>query len=68
MKCKMCGEELIVDDSVVLTSYPPKFKAYCQNCGDGYVYCRDYMQSKYDDCVESIKKGFELCRKHQKGN
>lgn len=66
MKCSKCGEELIVDDSVVLTSYPSKYKAWCENCGDGYVYCKDYETSKLVDAVlENIKEFNKVGESHE---
>lgn len=32
--CKRCGSEVIVDDSMVLTSMPPQYAYKCPNCGD----------------------------------
>lgn len=37
-KCKKCGSEAVVDDSIVYTSLPPKYRYECPNCGHiGYV-------------------------------
>lgn len=33
-KCSKCGEQLYIDDSVVLTSYPPQYQYYCKACGN----------------------------------
>lgn len=44
MNCKKCGNELKVDTSVILTSYPPQFNAYCPVCDERtYVYCDEYF-------------------------
>lgn len=43
MICKKCGNELKVDTGIILTSYPPKYNAYCPVCDEHtYVYCADY--------------------------
>lgn len=43
MNCKKCGNELKVDTSVILTSYPPQYNAYCPVCDERtYVYCNEY--------------------------
>lgn len=43
MKCKKCGNDLKVDTSVVLTSYPSQYNAYCPICDERtYVYCSEY--------------------------
>lgn len=34
--CPDCGTELIKDESVVLTSYPPQFKYECPKCHSMY--------------------------------
>ena len=52
IKCDECGGNLDIDDSVVLTSSPAKYKAICKNCGKvGYVYYKDYKTSKIVDEV-----------------
>ena len=33
-KCSKCGSQLYIDDSVVLTSYPPMYQYYCKECGN----------------------------------
>lgn len=41
-KCKECGNEAFVDDTVVLMTDPPKYNYYCTHCGEhGYVFCED---------------------------
>lgn len=43
MNCKKCGNELKVDTSVILTSYPSMYNAYCPVCDERtYVYCTEY--------------------------
>ena len=40
--CPKCGELATVNTSVVLTSYPPQYSYYCDNCKEtGYVFCSD---------------------------
>ena len=34
VKCKVCGSEMTVDTSNVLLSSPPRYRAFCENCGD----------------------------------
>lgn len=33
-RCSKCGAQLYIDDSVVLTTYPPKYQYYCKACGN----------------------------------
>ena len=33
-KCSKCGSQLYIDDSIVLTSYPPMYQYYCKECGN----------------------------------
>lgn len=33
-KCSKCGSQLYINDSVVLTSYPPQYQYYCKDCGN----------------------------------
>ena len=33
-KCSKCGAQLYINDSVVLTSYPPQYQYYCKACGN----------------------------------
>jgi predicted nucleic-acid-binding Zn-ribbon protein len=37
MKCKNCGTEMLVDNSIVYTSNPPMYKWKCPKCG-----CEEY--------------------------
>ncbi len=32
-KCPKCGEYMLLDTSVVLTSYPPQYPYKCEHCG-----------------------------------
>lgn len=46
-KCKLCGGEMIVDTSVVLTSLPAKYVAKYSKCGDiQYIKCLDNVETK----------------------
>ena len=41
-KCPQCGSECEVDTSMVLTSYPPKYQAFCKKCNKMvYIFCSD---------------------------
>lgn len=31
-KCPVCGSDCEVDTSMILTSYPPQYQAFCKNC------------------------------------
>ena len=31
--CPQCNKELLVDKTVILTSYPPQQSYHCKNCG-----------------------------------
>lgn len=43
MNCKKCGNELKVDTSIILTSYPPQFNTYCPICNEHkFLYCDEY--------------------------
>ena len=33
-KCPNCGSDMIVDNNIVLTSYPPQYKYVCPKCGE----------------------------------
>ena len=33
VKCPECGKNLFRDNQIVLTSYPPKHRLECMNCG-----------------------------------
>lgn len=48
--CKKCGKLANVDDTVVLTSYPPQFNYSCPHCGapkQHKVIC-EYCSSRND--------------------
>lgn len=54
MICNNCGNELKIDTSVILTSHPPKYKAYCPVCDEHtYVYCYEYNGQK----IETVELG-----------
>lgn len=53
VKCKVCGSEMTVDTSNVLLSSPPRYKAFCENCGNvSYVTWEQRM--KVVDPAEAI--------------
>lgn len=59
VKCKVCGSEMTVDTSVVLLSLPPKYNAFCENCGNVQsITCEEYSVSKGSESIpiEWIKK------------
>ena len=57
--CEKCGKKAIVDDSIVLISYPEKFNYSCPHCGNtGYVLCDDTIDEKLDDCLKAFDKAF----------
>ena len=33
-KCSKCGHQLYINDTVVLTSYPPMYQYMCKDCGN----------------------------------
>ena len=45
-KCPKCGGEAVVNRSMVLTSYPPRYKAVCIKCGEiSYPLCSEVTES-----------------------
>lgn len=32
-KCEVCGGQLYINNSIILTSYPPMFQYKCSKCG-----------------------------------
>ena len=39
-RCPKCGKFAVVDTSIALTSYPPQYSYYYDNCKEsGYVCC-----------------------------
>ena len=32
--CSNCGGQLYINNTLVLTSYPPQFQYYCKDCGN----------------------------------
>lgn len=38
--CEKCGEAMSLDTSIVLTSYPPMYKCFCEKCKNvDYIDC-----------------------------
>lgn len=67
-KCQRCGKDADVDDSIVLTSYPPKYSYHCPHCNyNGYVFCSEtistYTVENVDDLIneETITKNKSDC-------
>ena len=57
-KCPKCGSECEVDTSMILTSYPPKYQAFCKNCNEVvYIFCSDvYGKASINPENNTIKK------------
>lgn len=60
MKCDKCGGELKVNTSIVLTSYPPMYETYCENCGFGYIYCSEYNELETKSMIAQVLKEEQL--------
>lgn len=59
-KCPKCGGEVIVDRSMVLTSYPPKYKAVCTKCGEiSYPFCSEVTERFPEDLDSFLEKASE---------
>jgi len=58
-KCPKCGSDAEVDTDKVLTTYPPKYRAVCPNCGE---VCYPFTHETYYKCEEEKKEviGSEL--------
>lgn len=54
VKCKVCGSEMTVDTSNVLLSSPPRYKAFCENCGDVQYITSGKRMKLIDAEVEAI--------------
>ena len=61
-KCEKCGKEVKVDNSVVLTSNPPKYKYVCPECKNvGYIATAAvYGHSSYARHLNSIQSNSNL--------
>lgn len=57
-KCKNCGKEAIVDESIILATFPPKYGYDCLHCKDhGYTDCKDaYPAHKSEPAKPKIEK------------
>lgn len=56
-KCGKCGGDALVDDSMVLTSMPPKYNYECLDCGHhGYIDCGETVLYYSDKLPEEIKE------------
>lgn len=60
VKCDKCGCPMIVDASVILTSYPPKYTAICPSCGNiQYPFTTECFENEkvynYGEIKEAIK-------------
>lgn len=68
MKCPKCGEEMSLYTSMVLTSYPPKYKAVCPKCGNvEYLYCNE-TDTSHSQVFQDIKEGLNQAIKCEKDN
>lgn len=55
MICKKCGGKMTIDRSVVYTTYPPKYKAVCENCGEiEYPFCSACGEGILDHIIEIV--------------
>ena len=58
--CEKCGEKVYIDDSIVYTSLPPKYRYNCSKCGNvGYVFCHD-SKIEVDEGRDMEIKEFEF--------
>ena len=40
--CEECGEKVYIDNSIVYTSIPPRYRYDCPKCGNvSYIFCQD---------------------------
>ena len=42
LKCPKCGAKVKLDEGIVLTSLPPKYKYTCQKCGEVKYLDKEY--------------------------
>ncbi len=66
-KCDKCGfNRAEVDDSLILTSYPPQYNFYCPNCKQhGYVFttdvtCRELYNDNNDNSNDNFTDDLEI--------
>lgn len=56
-KCSKCGKDTLVDNSMILTSMPPKYNYECLFCGyKGYVFCDETNIYPVDKLSEETKE------------
>lgn len=68
-KCSKCGGDALVDDSMVLTSMPPKYNYDCLECGyHGYIDCGDIVIYYSDKLPEDIGRKIRLLTKKKNPN
>ena len=63
IKCDKCGENMIVDTRVVLTSIPPMYECYCPKCGNRkYAYCSECLENEKIDFDGYVGIGFNATK------
>ena len=61
-KCAVCGNIMSLDTSMVLTSYPPKYKCWCDKCNHvNYINCSNINNYRWkrikEDYCENLSEG-----------
>lgn len=63
IKCDKCGENMIVDRRVVLTSIPPMYECYCPKCDSRkYAYCSECLENEKIDFDDYVGIGFNATK------
>lgn len=53
--CPYCGFPADVDMNIMLTTYPPKYKAWCkqESCGEGFtIFANEIMKKEIENYLE----------------
>ena len=63
-KCPKCGGRVVVDRSMVLASYPPKYRAVCIECGEtSYPLCSEVTEGfgpeEFDSFLEKFSENLK---------
>ena len=57
--CKNCGSKVILNTSIVLTTYPEQYGYHCDNCGkNGSIFCDEALDEEFDKEFDKITKDF----------
>lgn len=48
-KCSKCGSDMVIDDTHILTTYPPQYSYECSKCGNIETDWVIYNKSQYID-------------------